>query len=64
MDRELKKALKRLLWLDDILGSTDSAGSVFDDIEDELEEMFGRSGDKSVRLIDWLKSNRNDDDNL
>lgn len=63
MDKELKKAIKRFLLLDSLFSSSSSVGSIFDEIEDELEEMFGGSQNKNAGLMDWFKSSVDDDEN-
>lgn len=55
MDKEVKKTIRRFLWLDDFLASSGSVWSVFDEIEDELEEMFGSSRKPAEVLQDFLK---------
>ncbi|MDF2521879.1 MAG: hypothetical protein K0R84_2507 [Clostridia bacterium] len=55
MDKEVKKTIRRFLWLDDFFTSTGSIWSAFDEIEDELEEMFGSSRKPAEIFQDFLK---------
>lgn len=58
MDKELKKSIKKLLWLDTMFMSRDSLWSILDEIEDELEDIFkqGENNDKSLENFFKLKS--------
>lgn len=62
MDKEVRKAIKRLLWLDSLFESSNSLWGVLDEIEDELEDIFGSSKNKTFRLDEWLRLEEDDDE--
>ncbi|OGO79034.1 MAG: hypothetical protein A2Y23_14420 [Clostridiales bacterium GWB2_37_7] len=55
MDKELKKGIKKLLFLDTLLTSSDSLSRILDDVEDELEEFLGKPRKNDFNIIDLLK---------
>lgn len=55
MDNELKKDIKRLLLLDTLLTSTVSVSGILDEVEDELEEIFGRPEKNIFRIEELFK---------
>ena len=55
MDKELKKGIKKLLFLDSLLSSTGSLSEILDEVEDELEEIFGGSQKKINSIEDFYK---------
>ncbi|MGB7605974.1 MAG: hypothetical protein WBL93_10915 [Lutisporaceae bacterium] len=58
MDKELKKSIKKLLWLDTMFISKDSLWNILDEIEDELEDIFkqGEKNDTSLENFFKLKN--------
>jgi hypothetical protein len=55
MDKELKKDIKTLLFIDTLLSSSTSISSILDDIEDELEEILGKTNNKGLKMEDLFK---------
>jgi ERCC4-type nuclease len=55
MDKELKKDIKKLLFLDTLLSSTGSVSRILDEVEEELEEIFGRPEKNTFRIEDIFK---------
>lgn len=55
MDNQIVKELKKLLLLDSLLTSTDSLSRILDDVEDELEDLLGKSK-KSIHIEDLFKT--------
>ncbi len=55
MDKELKRSIKKLLWLDTVLVSKDSLWSILDEIEDELEDIFDKDKKNDTSLENFLK---------
>ncbi len=55
MDKELKKSIKKLLWLDTVLVSKDSLWSILDEIEDELEDIFDKDKKNDTSLENFFK---------
>jgi hypothetical protein len=55
MDKELKKDIKTLLFIDTLLSSSTSISSILDDIEDELEEILGKTHNKGLKIEDLFK---------
>jgi hypothetical protein len=55
MDKELKKDIKTLLFIDTLLSSSTSISSILDDIEDELEEILGKTNNKGLKIEDLFK---------
>jgi hypothetical protein len=56
MDKELKKDIKKLLLADSLLITASSISKTLDDIEDELEELLGKSHDKRFKIEDLFKT--------
>jgi hypothetical protein len=56
MDNEIKKDIKKLLLLDSLRTSTGSLSRILDDVEDELEELFGKSIKGSFNIEDLFKN--------
>ena len=55
MDKELKKGIKKLLLADSLLISSSFISKLFDEIEDELEEIIGKSHKKDFKIEELLK---------
>jgi hypothetical protein len=55
MDNELKKDIKRILLADSLITSSSSISRILDEIEDELEDIFGSGQDKGFRIEDLFK---------
>jgi len=55
MDKELKKSIKKLLWLDTMLVSKDSLWSILDEIEDELEDIFDKDKKNDTSIENFFK---------
>jgi hypothetical protein len=55
MDKELKKDIKTLLFIDTLLSSSTSISSILDDVEDELEEILGKTRIKDLKIEDLFK---------
>lgn len=55
MDRELKNGIKKILLADSIITSSSSISRILDEVEDELEEIFGMSHDKSPKIEELFK---------
>ena len=58
MDKELKSDIKKLLLVDTLLTSSSSISSILDDIEDELEEILGKSHVKDFKFEDLFKTKK------
>lgn len=56
MENELKKGIKKLLLVDSLLVSSSFISKTLDDIEDELEDLFGKSNDKNFKIDDLFKN--------
>jgi hypothetical protein len=54
MDRELKRGIKKVLLLDTLLHSKNSLFSIFNEVEYELEEMFGGSKKSFFNLKEFM----------
>lgn len=55
MDKELKSDIKKLLLIDSLLTSSNSISRILDDVEEELEEIFGRSREDGFKIEDLFK---------
>lgn len=55
MNKELKSDIKKLLLVDSILTSSNSISCILDDVEEELDEIFGRPGEKGFKFEDLFK---------
>jgi hypothetical protein len=55
MDKELKKDIKKLLFLDTVLSSTGSVSRILDEVEEELEGIFGRPEKNTFKIEDIFK---------
>jgi len=55
MDKELKKGIKKLLLVDSLLTSSSSVSRILDEVEDELEELFGKSHGKNFKIEELFK---------
>lgn len=63
MDKEIKKTIKKLLWFDWLFESSCSLNKILDDVEDELEDMFGkehRHDDCLDRFFDFDRDKKHD----
>lgn len=54
MDRELKNGIKRVLLLDTLFNSKNSLSGIFNEVEYELEEIFGGSKKSFLNLEEFL----------
>ncbi len=54
MDKELRSGIKRVLLLDSLFSSKNSLARVFNEVEYELEEMFGGSKQSFFNLEEFL----------
>jgi hypothetical protein len=55
MGNELKKDIKKLLLLDSLLSSTCSISRILDEVEKELEDIFGESKKDCKCIEEQLK---------
>ncbi|MDF2591036.1 MAG: hypothetical protein K0S75_502 [Clostridia bacterium] len=55
MDKELKSDIKKLLLLDSLLTSSFSISRVLDEVEEELEEIFGGRKENGFKIEDLIK---------
>jgi hypothetical protein len=55
MDKELKSDIKKILLADTLLTSSFSIARILDEVEEELEEIFGRPQENSFKIEDLFK---------
>lgn len=55
MDKELKKGIKKLLLVDSLLTSSSSISRILDEVEDELDELFDKTHEKSFKIEELFK---------
>jgi hypothetical protein len=60
MDKELKKDIKKLLLVDSILTSSSSISKILDEVEDELEELFGKTQKNDFNIEELFNIHRKD----
>jgi|GEM_PF-6393950 len=56
MSDEIKKDIKKLLFLDSLISCTWGINKILDDVEDELEDIFGKPIKHDFDFEDLLKT--------